>query len=512
MPAIARNRDVMSLAAPAVISTDMTAVCLTGQLRWSPLTLATLRQFVLQPLTHAWRAYYVGPADVEFDQSMPLLLKHFVRSTGDMCTYDHVVSWSWQGAEQPFELHGRDACVRSPRPRLAFNVDRLPSFGVCEHRQHNMEAMLPHMEGSNELCSLEISMLMQMWQCAQAIALVERAEARSSGLLWHSRVLKLRTDIFFFHPVELPPVPDLEQPWYSLMEDTCIALTGARHMMLQHATGYPPHAWEFKRFISDFWAYGNRRAMGAAMRELLRTVFFNASERIDPKQAVRTQYHMNPTTALLGYYVQPWPFVLDKLYNKTQCLDYAGSIGLVRVNPAASCFVVQARLMQAHPSNRRGVRAGQHRAELRATTWESIDIGEPAGTYLTEFEAQRLASAGATPWLIPAIADLYRRCFGLVSKVSCPRIVGDRQMVGKGITKLERTVDCQQGFEFDSVRKNTVAIGGCAGGSLRADRFVCLDEGLAALLARSRAAPFLNGSSWRAASARHQSAKTWPSP
>ena len=211
---------------------DMTAVCLTGQLRWSPLTLATLRQFVLQPLTHAWRAYYVGPADAEFDQSMPLLLKHFVRSSDDMCAYDHDVTWAWRGAKEPFELHGRDACLGPPRPRLAFNVDRLPVFGVCEHSN---DGGLPHMRGGNPLCSLGVSMLMQMWQCAQAIALVERAEARSFSGLWHSRVLKLRTDIFFFHPVELPPIPDLEQPWYSLMEDTCIAVPGATHMMLQHA-------------------------------------------------------------------------------------------------------------------------------------------------------------------------------------------------------------------------------------------------------------------------------------
>ena len=175
-----------------------------------------------------------------------------------------------------------------------------------------------------------------------------------------------------------------------------------------------------------------------------------------------------------------------------------------------SCFVVQARLMQAHVSNRGGVRAGQPRAALRATTWEAIDIGEPAGTYLTEFEAHRLASAGATPWLLPAIADLYRRCFGLVSNVRCPRIVGDRQMSGKEIAELEKTASCQRGFKFGSLTNNGVAIGGCAGGSLPADRFVCLDEGLATLLARSRAAPLLNGSSWRAASARYLSAKTWP--
>ena len=485
---------------------DTTAVCLTGQLRWSPLTLAMLRQFVLQPLTHAWRAYFVGPADAEFDQSMPLLLKHFVRSSDDMCAYDHHVTWTWRGVEEPFELHGRNACVGPPRPRLAFNVDRLPVFGVCEHSgEHSLT-----MEGANPLCSLEVSMLMQMWQCAQAIALVERAEARPSSGLWHSRVLKLRTDIFFFQPVELPQIPDLEQPWYSLMEDTCIAVPGARHMMLQHSQAYPPHAWEFKRFVSDFWAYGNRRAMGAAMRELLRTVFVNASERIDPKQAARSKHLRQPRTALEGFYVQPWPFVVSKLYNKTQCLDYGASIGLIRVNPTMSCFVVQARLMRAHVSNRGGVRAGQPRAALRATTWEAIDIGEPAGTYLTEFELHRLASASTTPWLLPAIADLYRRCFGLVSKVSCPRTVGDRQMVGKDITKLVKTAACQQGFKFDSLRNNSVVVGGCAGGSLPASRFVCLDEGLATLLARSRAAPLLNVSDWRAASARYQSAKTWP--
>jgi hypothetical protein len=124
-------------------------------------------------------------------------------------------------------------------------------------------------------------------------------------------VLKLRTDIFFFHPVQLPPIPDLEQPWYSLMEDTCIAVPGARHTMLQHSQSCHPHAWEFKRFVSDFWAYGNRRAMGAAMRELLRTVFVNASERIDPKQAARKAFLRHPTTALEGFYVQPWPFVLS---------------------------------------------------------------------------------------------------------------------------------------------------------------------------------------------------------
>ena len=487
---------------------DMTAVCLTGQLRWSPLTLATLRQFVLQPLTHAWRAYYVGPADAEFDQSMPLLLKHFVRSSDDMCAYDHDVTWTWRGAEEPFELHGRDACVGPPRPRLAFNVDRLPVFGVCEHSN---DFALPHMQGANPLCSLGVSMLMQMWQCAQAIALVERAEARSFSGLWHSRVLKLRTDIFFFHPVELPPIPDLKQPWYSLMEDTCIAVPGARHIMLQHSHACPPHAWEFKRFVSDFWAYGNRRAMGAAMRELLRTVFVNASERIDPKQAARKTFLRNPTTALEGYYVQPWPFVLSKLYNKTQCIDYGAGIGLVRVHPTMSCFVVQARLMRAHVSNRGGVPAVQlSRAALRATSWEAIDIGEPAGTYLTEFEAHRLASAGATPWLLPAIADLYRRCFGLVSNVRCPRTVGDRQMVGTNISKLVKTASCQRGIKFGALKNNSVVIGGCAGGSLPADRFVCLDEGLATLLARSRAAPLLNGSSWRTASARYQSAKTWP--
>ena len=148
--------------------------------------------------------------------------------------------------------------------------------------------------------------------------------------------------------------------------------------------------------------------------------------------------------------------------------------------------------------------AGQPRAALRATVWEAIDIGEPTGKYLTNFEAHKLASAGAAPWLLPAISELYRRCFGLLSNLSCPRIVGDRQMVGKLIRRLTNPADCEPSFDN---RSRTLIMSGCAGGGLPGGRFTCMDEGLAALLARSRAAPLLNGSSWRAASMRHRSAE-----
>ena len=483
---------------------DTTAICLTGQLRWPALTLATLRQFVLQPIEYSWRAYYVGPADDEFERARPLLLEHFVRPA-DACAYERDVSWTWRGERLPFEMHARNACLTLPRPRLTFNVDRLPKFGVCELPDQSFphRARLPAPRSATHApCSLELSLLLQMWQSAQSLALVERAEVESSSGLWHSRVLKMRTDIFFFHPVQLPEIPDLENPWYSLMEDTCQGLKRATHITLPRRQGVLTRTWELKRFVSDFWVWGNRRAMAPAMRELLRVALLrNGSERRDPAQVARVE-QLTPgakAVSLNGYYVQPWPHAVLSLFNATACLNFRGLSGVIRVNPFARCFTVHARLQMAHQTNRHGVREGMDGAALRASSWYAIDIGAPTSSFLTEFEAAKLSRSGAQPWLLPALAGLYRRCFGLVSKANCSRIVGDRQMTGRDIQPLIVTIDCRKGFLPSDLSNRSVSVGGCSGGALPMEGFACLDTGLARLLNQSRSAPRMNGSAFRAA-------------
>ena len=230
-PGATRSRGAMPRAAAP---DGLVAVCLTGQLRWPALTLAMLHQFVLRwiPLS---RRYFVGPGDASYERGEPLLRKlDFPRAA--RCAYDPSISWEWRtasaGGDAPFELHAERPCITGGerrRPKLRFDVSRLPVFRQCQLHQNKRlpeinkrlpDNRMPRPAGldaskaskydrvRSRPCASAISLVLQLWQCQQCFQLIRSAEQAAPGAVHHSSVLRLRSDIFYFEPVRLPRFPD----------------------------------------------------------------------------------------------------------------------------------------------------------------------------------------------------------------------------------------------------------------------------------------------------------------
>ena len=482
---------------------DVLAVSLTGQLRWFQLTLATLRRFLLFPLNHPWRGFYVGPADEGFDLTSTLH-RHFAE-VEDSCFYATGVKWARHGPSAPFEMrvgaeseswcatHGKQA-VRS---QLEFNADRVPIFGICDNGggRNQRESFLPLLTPNGPICTLAVSLIMQMWQAAQIVGMIEDAEQRVADV-WHGRVLRLRADLFFMHEVHLP-LPKLAnhtQRWFSLMEDTCADLKRGSHVTL-YSTSRAPHNSDRRRFISDLWTLGDRAALQAGLGEPLRVMLGPAAERRDP-----VQWWANSTDVWKrGFYVQPWPFALTR-HGSAACVNYRGMVGILRINPRERCFTVQLRLQR--PLTRVNVAPDDPYGPFYPRSWRSIDITRPGAWSLTSFEWEKLAEewkpgtraeTEVTETLLQ-LGTVMERCAGLISNQSCPRTVGDRQMAGY-IEGRQPTSSCESGFvegdqlynRYNRRRGNnvtSVVVRGCDdGGELLSTAgqslFECVDMGLA---------------------------------
>ena len=413
---------------------EPTAVCLTGQLRWSALTLANLRQFVLREL-HSWRGYYVGPADAAYAEAKVVLHNYFATHL-DTCAYAEDVHWTWASNTSAFELHDEGPpCAhpaahrhQSPRtaPRLTFNAERLPLFEWCRGGHQRGEVFLPLPPGNHsdlrtqyKHCSSALSVVLQLWQATQCVELIEAAERRKSQLR-HGAVLRLRPDIFFFHAIRLPHLPQSSQPFYSMFEETCSQMSIATHRTLYGGTNK-----DRKRVVQDFWLYGSRDAMLMSLREPLRVlVSHDQNERRDPSQRQITLKAGSIEAWLHTYYVQPWPHALVRLFNASCCcINYRGVFGLLRVNPIQRCFTVQARL---------GRVPDKHYNALKARWWRAIDMKVAEQRWLNRYDLQTLRTWGAPAGLFAGVAEVYERCLQLKSNSSCPRLVGDRLVAKVG--------------------------------------------------------------------------------
>ena len=418
------------------------AVCLVGQLRWFSLTLANLRHLLLGFMQHHWRGYYVGPADGHFRAAQPLLVQHFA-GAADTCAYEPNVTWSWAGRRAPFELHKHPPCAPAShefanRRSIHLNVDRLPPFANCRSGRYGKDERekffpLPvdtdseRREGKlGPPCTSAISMVMQLWQAARCADLVEAAEAREPAL-WHSRVLRLRSDLYFFHPVALPPLPDVAtRPSYSMMESSCEGMALATHRAL-YGGGNKGRL----RFVPDLWMYGSRVAMLPGLRAPLATlVDENETLRQDPRQRYLID-RAGPGVWNHSYYIHPWPHAMHTLFGTSACVNWAGLIGLTRINPSRRCIAVQARTHFA--VRKANVSRHNARAHNNARNWQALDATAQPYTWASDWELHIMAAAPSMDAhrvaALPAILrGIYRTCFGLGGNVSCERVVGDRQL------------------------------------------------------------------------------------
>ena len=96
---------------------------------------------------------------------------------------------------------------------------------------------------------------------------------------------------------------------------------------------------------------------------------------------------------------------------------YRALYGLLRVNPADACFMVQARMPRQD--------------RVRGMQWGQVDVTTLATTLATGRRSRvRLSTVHPelSPRFLQGVASVYRRCFGLASNLSCPRTVGDRKL------------------------------------------------------------------------------------
>ena len=422
---------------------SLLAICLTGQLRWHTLTLANLQHFVLARLQTAHRLYYIGPAG-ERQGSAERTLRLLGAEPPDICAYHPEIMWAWGNGSMgvpvdPFEMHGGGLCTGHRRPRdrqVAFNLRWLPVFRRCIRQSDGSRSgiRLPGNIDSTKKgrktnqynitraqpCPSAVSLIVQLWQATQSLALVRAAEQRLS--IRHDTVLRIRPDIFFFKPVDLPRPAAGQTSWYSMMEESCLI-----HEGVAEAT----YGGNALRFLQDFWFYGSRDVMEVALEQpLMRLLAFGRDAAAFMECAT---CHQRPASIhqwnKVGesccnrrkkntpkYGLHPLPDTLVRAFNESQqCLTFKDAYGLIRVNPAESCFMVQARMAIARkrPSY-----------TTIAKKWGQVDLrfGVP----------QRLRYLGqhldlSTPFL-EGIAALYRQCFGLASNISCPRTVGDHKL------------------------------------------------------------------------------------
>ena len=418
------------------------AVCLTGQLRWHALTLANLKQFVLSRLESSHRLYFVGPAGEHYD-STKRVLRQLGAQPQDICTYDPDLNWVWGpgsmgGPDGPFEMHGETLCrggilarkVARPRVRkVVFNLRYLPVFRRCIAQRKGGEDKLPLPSGMNaqdkynitraQPCPSAVSLIVQLWQARQSLRLVKAGERRLA--IRHDAILRIRPDLFFFKPVDLPrPAPDLYNGgWYSMMEESC---------KIHEGVDESTYGLRHQRFLQDFWLYGSRNVMEVALKEPLERMinFGRDAARFMACATCHARPRSITKEGKFGesccqrkrkntpkYALHPVPETLNRTFKESQCLTFNDSYGLLRVNTGESCFMVQARMEKRRASpNQRGLK------------WRQVDLasGVPDG----------LQAGGKHDDLssrfLQGVASVYQRCFGLASNLSCPRTVGDKKL------------------------------------------------------------------------------------
>lgn len=474
-----------------------TAVCLTGSLRWPELTLPSLRHLLTLWMRDAAKIYYVGPADLAYASAKQLLTDFLQVPDERICAYPPNVSWAWRPPDldspatrsniasatfstihrdqrtattsTAFALHGSSAC--EGKERLTLNVAWLPFFRRCRDARFGLTTLpegLP-LEGERGWqnmfrydrarampCAGALSLVMQLWQCAHCLELIEASERRWGGIP-HDKVLRVRADLFFFRPVALPYFADSTQPWYSLMESTCNLQAGLHEM----ARKVRP------QFFQDFWSYGTRSAMRVILREPLRRLLLyglQQSNRSTHYVAALRRQRLAAATAVgatsgestggrssgsgeagatedaadanesesggrggssgdggslpispKAFAVHPILYGLHFDLNASTCVPFADPVGLMRVNPHEMCYGVQARIKYASLSG-----------------WMQISIANLTGVkwhrrqrVIDEFEARVPKLARDR---LPMAADVYARCLGLRSEQGCPRIIGDKML------------------------------------------------------------------------------------
>ena len=517
------------------LSQRMLAICLTGALRWPEFTLASLRQMLLLGLNEPWRAYFVGPADATYFQSAQMLLREHLHVPDEsMCAYSPDVSWVWRppahgfgvgDANVSFTQHPPDICHhrrRSSPPKLTFNLAVLPYFRRCrdarfgltelpeglrEHGKDGWRNMDAYDHQRAMPCSGAISLIMQLWQIEQSMELIVAAERGIGGAQTsrHDSVLRVRVDLFFFRPVVLPPLPDRQSPWFSLMERTCDIDAGMR----EYGRRLRP------QFFQDFWMYGNRPAMEVMMREPLRrvvqfglqqaerSVHFRASSLRTRRSLLRARGDNRTNAEILAsiqssltkpeeFSVHPLLYGLKFALNSSRCLTYDHAFGLVRVNPSDGCYGVQTRIKYASLSG-----------------WTQLNIGNLSAKWhrrqrvVDEFDALVPRS---TRDRLPAVAAVYHRCLALQGDQNCPRVVGDKMLrTGAAASCFRHRVDLSQAFKIAPRERRgrgarfylspRIALSDeCAGAGtlLLADRraaFACVDAGLASAYRDSSPSP-----------------------
>ena len=407
---------------------NMLAVCLTGQLRWPALTLAMLHQFVLRSIPLS-RRYFVGPADESYQRGEPLLDKlDFPRAA--RCAYDPSISWEWRssnnGVDAPFELHAKRPCITGDarrRPKLRFDVSRLPVFRQCQ--LHRLFRRMPSPVGldasatsrydrvRSRPCASAISLVLQLWQCAQCVQLVRAAEDAAPGTLYHSSVLRLRSDIFYFVPVTLPRLPATTSAWFSTMEDSCD---------IEHAT-HQVHSTRKRmgRFIQDWMLYVSRAALDVLSLPLQILLQFGRDAAATSKSGAYQER---------WYIYHPFPHALETQFPNASkhCIPVSNGTfyGILRANAGARCYLVNARLPTCMWHKRRRA-VCRHWAPGRV--WKLVTPSDRRSFASSIYFGGRL---------LEEMDRGIRDCFGLTANASCPRLVGDQSIfVGENDHCLE---------------------------------------------------------------------------
>ena len=435
------------LAAPsrAAARDGMVAVCLTGQLRWPALTLAMLHQFVLRwiPLS---RRYFVGPGDASYERGEPLLRKlDFPRAA--RCAYDPSISWEWRtasaGGDAPFELHAERPCITGGerrRPKLRFDVSRLPVFRQCQLHQNKRlpeinkrlpDNRMPRPAGldaskaskydrvRSRPCASAISLVLQLWQCQQCFQLIRSAEQAAPGAVHHSSVLRLRSDIFYFEPVRLPRFPDGASAWFSTMEDSC-DVEHATHQAVDKPGGKGRN-----RFLQDWMLYLSRAAWDVLNLPLQLLLQFG---RDAAAAAIAAPWHGMVVPP--WYHYHPFPHALEtQLPNaSTRCVPISNATfyGMLRANPAERCYAVNARLP---------ICMWRRKRRSPCKHWA------PGRAWKVFAPSDRRSFASSVQFggrLLEEIDRGIRDCSGLTANASCPRLVGDQSIFqGKNDPCLE---------------------------------------------------------------------------
>ena len=445
----------------------LTAVCITGALRWPEISLPTLRQLLLLRIKEPQKLFFIGPADAAYQTAKPLLHSHFGLLDSQTCAYPPNVSWHWKPPDlstvspkfdstingndslTAFALHGQTAC--QGKEQLSFNVAWLPFFRRCRDARYGLVG-LPlglSLNGSNgwrslhrydraraQPCAGAMSLVMQLWQCAHCISLIEASEKSSGNSVFHDRVLRVRADIFFFRPVDLPALGISPSRKFSLMESSCDIKVGLHEMGRKLRP----------KFFQDFWFYGTRPAMRVILQSPLRRLLLYGVEQgkrsMQVMQSVSLQRQgrdrftsssvglgwgklafgndtianstLNLTTPK-AFAVHPVLYGLHFEMNASSCVPFPETVGLMRVNPFRSCYGVQTRIKGASLSGwlQLGI------ANLSTTKWHRRK------SIIKQFEALVPREARER---LQRFAQVLAGCLGLRSEQGCPRVVGDKML------------------------------------------------------------------------------------